>query len=57
LALAKDDRAVLAALGINGILGARLATSLFHQPNARVPENRYLTEWTTLLATRIEALH
>lgn len=55
-ALAKDERAVLAALGVNGILGARFATSLFHQPNPRVPDDRYLTEWTALLATRIEAL-
>jgi AcrR family transcriptional regulator len=55
-ALAKDDRAVLAALGVNGILGACFATSLFHQPTARVPDDRYLTQWTALLATRIEAL-
>ena len=55
-ALATDDRAVLAALGSTGILGARFATNLFHQPNARVPDDRYLTEWTALLATRIEAL-
>lgn len=54
--LAKQDCAVLAALGVNGILGARLATSLFGQPNARVPDDRYLTEWTALLATRIETL-
>ena len=33
-----------------------LAPRLFHQPNARVPDDRYLTEWTALLATRIEAL-
>lgn len=55
-ALAKDDRAVLAALGVNGILGARFATSLFHQPNARVPDDRYLIEWTALLATRIDTI-
>jgi AcrR family transcriptional regulator len=54
--LTPPDRAVLAALGVNGILGARFATSLFHQPQARVPDDRYLTEWTALLATRIEAL-
>lgn len=55
-ALAKDDRAVLAALGVNGILAARFTTSLFHQPNARVPDDRYLTEWTALLATRLQTL-
>ncbi len=54
--LDEEDRAVLAALGVNGILGARLATSFFHQPEARTPDDRYLAEWTALLATRIETL-
>jgi AcrR family transcriptional regulator len=54
--LAKNDRAVLAALGVNGILGARFATSLFRQPKTQVPDDQYLAEWTALLATRIEAL-
>lgn len=54
--LATHDRAVLAALGVNGILGARFATRLFHQSEARVPDDRYLSEWTALLATRIEGL-
>lgn len=55
-ALAKDDRIVLAALGVNGILATRFTTSLFHQSDVRVPDDRYLTEWTALLATRIQAL-
>lgn len=55
-ALAKDDRAVLAALGVNGILATRFTTSLFHQSDARVPDDRYLAEWTAILATRIQAL-
>ena len=54
--LATQDHAVLAALGVNGILGARFATSLFHQSEARIPDDRYLSEWTALLATRIEAI-
>ncbi len=44
---------VLAALGVNGLLGARYATSLFHQHDTRVPDDEYLSEWTTVLATRI----
>lgn len=52
-ALDPEGRAVLAALGVNGILGARFSTSLFHQSEARIPDDRYLTEWTELLATRI----
>ncbi|HJT94596.1 MAG TPA: TetR/AcrR family transcriptional regulator, partial [Mycobacterium sp.] len=53
--LTRQDCAVLAALGVNGILGARFATSLFHQREARIPDDRYLTEWTALLATRIQS--
>ena len=47
---------VLATLGVNGILGARFATSLFHQSQAGVPDDRYLAEWTAVLATRIETV-
>lgn len=36
-----------------GELGARFSTSLFHQPDARLPDDEYLSEWTTTLATRI----
>ena len=54
--LARTDCVVLAALGVNGILGARFATSLFHQSDTRIPDDRYLGEWTALLATRIEGL-
>jgi AcrR family transcriptional regulator len=46
---------VLAALGVNSLLGARYATSLFHQPDARLPDDEYLDEWTNLLANRIAA--
>jgi AcrR family transcriptional regulator len=55
-ALSLQDRAVLAALGVNGILGARFATNLFHQPEAGIPDDRYLTEWTTVLTARVETL-
>lgn len=47
---------VLAALGINGILGARFATSLFHQPEARIPDDQYISEWTAVLTARIESV-
>lgn len=54
--LVEHDRVVLAALGVNGILGARVPTSLLRQPGGRVPDDRYLAEWTALLACRIDAL-
>lgn len=46
---------VLAALGINGILGARFATNLFHQTAAGVPDEEYISEWTAVLTARIES--
>jgi AcrR family transcriptional regulator len=55
-ALTGQDRTVLANLGVNSILGARFATSLFHHVETGVSDERYLTEWTTLLAARIETL-
>jgi AcrR family transcriptional regulator len=55
--LAPDQCKVLAALGINGILGARVATSLFHQPEARsIPDDQYISEWTAVLTARIQSL-
>lgn len=54
--LTRDHCAVLAAVGINSLLGARLADSLFAQPTAK-QSDAYLTEWTALLATRIDTLN
>ena len=53
-ALTKQHCAVLAALGVNGVLGARFATGLFREPSLHIPDDRYLTEWTAVLAARIE---
>jgi len=55
--LAPDQRKVLAALGINCILGARVATSLFHQSEAgSIPDDQYINEWTAVLTARIQSL-
>jgi AcrR family transcriptional regulator len=53
--LTRQHCAVLAALGINCLLGTRFATSLFHQSTPRIADDRYLNEWTALIATRIES--
>jgi AcrR family transcriptional regulator len=45
---------VLAALGVNGLLGARFATGLFRETSLRIPDDQYLNEWTAVLAGRIE---
>lgn len=47
---------VLATLGVNSILGLRFATSLFRESAGQLPEESYLSEWTAVLATRIESL-
>ncbi len=52
----QQDRAVVAAVGDNSILGGRFATNLFHESATRIPDDSYLSEWTALLATRIETL-
>jgi AcrR family transcriptional regulator len=54
--LTSQQRTILAALGINSILGARLSTSLFQRSQARVPDAQYLDEWTAVLAARVQAL-
>jgi hypothetical protein len=45
---------VLAALRVNGILGARFATGLVGEPDLNIPDGQYLNEWTTVLAARNE---
>ena len=45
---------MLAALGVNGILGERLATGLFRVSNLHIPDDQYRNEWTAVLAARIE---
>jgi AcrR family transcriptional regulator len=55
-AITQQESSVLAALGVNGVLGQRFATSLFHQSDSRVSDDHYLAEWTEVLAARIRAL-
>jgi hypothetical protein len=52
--LKKKHCAALAALGVDGILGARFATGLFREPNLQVPHDQYLSERTAVLAAGIE---
>lgn len=55
-AMTGEERAVLATLGVNGILGVRFAPNLFRQPAAQISDDAYLAEWTIVLAIRIESL-
>jgi len=54
--LSDDQRVVLAALGINSLLGVRFATSLFAKTDTNPSDDEYLNEWTAVLAARLRAL-
>lgn len=51
--LRKSERGILAALGVNSLLGARFATNLFRRNDQNITDADYLAEWTVLLAARI----
>lgn len=53
--LKRHECAVLGALGVNGLLGARFATGLFRQSQQSIPDEQYLAEWTAVLAARIDS--
>jgi hypothetical protein len=44
----------LAALGVNSLLGARMATKIFGRNDTTLDDADYLTEWTAVLAARIQ---
>ncbi|PJE18573.1 MAG: TetR family transcriptional regulator [Mycobacterium sp.] len=54
--LHQQDRVTLATLGVNGILGTRFTTGLIHWVETNIPDDRYLAEWTAVIATRLENL-
>jgi hypothetical protein len=51
--LRRQDCTTLAALGVNGILGMRFTTGLLHRVGTHIPDDRYLAEWTEVIAARI----
>ncbi|SEH65551.1 DNA-binding transcriptional regulator, AcrR family [Mycolicibacterium rutilum] len=53
-AMAPSQRAALAAVGVNGLTGTRFTATLLHQAEPAIADDRYLAEWTALLAARIE---
>ncbi len=46
----------IAVFGINALLGKRLTRIVFHTPAVDTPDEEYVTEWTAMLAGRIETL-
>lgn len=47
---------VLASLGINSLLGERIAANLFRRPSAPSSDQQYLQEWTDTFAVRVQSL-
>ncbi len=51
-----DQAKVLAAIGVNSLLGERLAANLFRRASSPASDSRYLEEWTATLAARVQTL-
>jgi AcrR family transcriptional regulator len=45
---------VVAAVAINSLLGARMATNLFNNHAPNIPDEQYLEEWTSMLVSRLK---
>jgi AcrR family transcriptional regulator len=54
--ITQEDAATIAAVGVNALLGKRATRTLFHATAADVPDERYIPEWTAMLAVRIQEL-
>jgi AcrR family transcriptional regulator len=54
--ISDDDAWTIAAIGVDALLGQRATRALFHTPGAVIADERYLPEWTQMLAGRIEAM-
>jgi hypothetical protein len=55
-AISKQDAAAIGAVGVNALLGKRATSTLFCAPGADPSDERYIAEWTAMLASRIETL-
>ena len=48
------DAAAIAAIAVNALLGNRVTRTVFRAPGADLADERYIAEWTAMLAGRIE---
>jgi AcrR family transcriptional regulator len=55
-AISPQDAAAIAAAGVNALLGKWATSTVFRQPGVVMPDEKYLEEWTAMLAGRIESL-
>ncbi|MBS4727224.1 TetR/AcrR family transcriptional regulator [Mycobacterium sp. SM1] len=54
--IGQQDARIIAAIGVNALHGKRVAGDLFRMPQADIPDEQYIAEWTALLASRIDAV-
>jgi AcrR family transcriptional regulator len=54
--ISEECAATIAAVGVNALLGKRATLTLFHAAGADIPDERYIPEWTAMLAARIQEL-
>jgi AcrR family transcriptional regulator len=52
----KQDAKTIAATGVNALLGKRATSTVFRAPETDMQDERYIAEWTAMLAGRVEAL-
>jgi AcrR family transcriptional regulator len=52
----KREAARVGAFGVNALLGKRAISTVFRAEGADMPDDQYLTEWTTMMANRIQTL-
>ncbi len=54
--ISEQDATAIAAIGVNALLGKRVTSGVSHTPEADIPDERYIAEWTAMFASRIEPL-
>jgi AcrR family transcriptional regulator len=52
----KREAARVGAFGVNALLGKRAISTVFRAEGVDMPDDQYLTEWTTMMANRIQTL-
>ena len=53
----KDSAAKrIATVGINALLGKHATRTVFHAPQVDTPDEEYVSDWTAMLAGRIESV-
>jgi AcrR family transcriptional regulator len=54
--ISKEDSRALSTIGVNTLFGKRATSTLFRAPDAGIPDEQYIAEWTAMLAGRIETM-